>query len=238
MGPPSTRITREASPRVRGTPRTRDRVTVVLADHEHVPRRALRSWLEGSGQVTVVAETADALKVSSMVARARPDVLVVDFEIQPSNGADVVLAVRRRRPEVGAVVLSRSLRESHLVQCLRSGASAYVSKLAQPEELAAAIRTAAEREKYVSRPFSRRPLDYWLRLAERGAGDVYESLTVREREMLHLIAKGWTGTTIARRQGLSRRTVESHRENIKKKLGIGNQAGLIRYAIERQLMPP
>src|SRR5262249_43816479 len=121
------------------------------------------------------------------------------------------------------------------VECLRNGASAYVATAAPPHELPDAIDAARRGRRYVSSPLSRRPLRYWLARAERTVADTYETLTTREREVLHLVAQGLSSRVVSRRLGISARTVETHRERLKKKLGLRNTAGLIRYAIERQM---
>jgi DNA-binding NarL/FixJ family response regulator len=211
-------------------------VSVVLADHQHLSRHALRCMLETVPRYRIIGEVADALRVAPAVSRLRPQVLVVDFDIQPLSGPDVSLAVRQQMPGVGVVVVSRSTSDGHLMQCLRSGASGYVSKMALPEELSRAIDQAAAGSIYISAPFSRRPVDYWLRRAQEQPDDPYDHLTVRERQTLHLVAQGLSGTAIAQRLSISRRTVESHREHLKTKLGIRNHPGLVRYAVERQVL--
>jgi len=218
--------------------RSRRALTVVVADTQAITRRALRCWLEYVNGLNVIGEVSDGLKVASVVARLKPHVVIVDFELTGLSALDVPLAVRRRAPRVGVVVLSQSIRDLHVVQALRSGAAAYVAKQADPEELLAAIQKSAAGERYVSGPLSRRPLSYWLAQAQSGPRDRYDALTLREREVLHLVSQGLSAARIAQRLNVSPRTVESHRESIKLKLGLPNHAALVRYAVERQMATP
>jgi len=204
--------------------RSRRALTVVVADTQAITRRALRCWLEYVNGLNVIGEVSDGLKVASVVTGL--------------SALDVPLAVRRRAPRVGVVVLSQSIRDLHVVQALRSGAAAYVAKQADPEELLAAIQKSAAGERYVSGPLSRRPLSYWLAQAQSGPRDRYDALTLREREVLHLVSQGLSAARIAQRLNVSPRTVESHRESIKLKLGLPNHAALVRYAVERQMATP
>lgn len=212
-------------------------LTVVVADSQSITRQALCCWLEYVNGMKVV-EVSDGLKVASLVARMKPHVVVVDFELTGLSALDVPLAVRRRRPQVGVVVLSQSLRELHVVQALRNGAAAYVAKQADPAELLAAIRKSAAGERYISGPLSRRPLTYWLAQAQEGPRDRYDALTLREREVLHLVSQGLSAARIAQRLSVSPRTVESYRESIKLKLALRNHAAMVRYAVERQMANP
>lgn len=216
----------------------RRRFSVVLADTQTIARNALRCLLEYVNGIKVIGEVGDGLKVASVVARLKPHVVIVDFELTGLSALDVPLDVRRRAPEVGIVVLSPSLRELHVIQALRNGASAYVAKQADPRELVRAIQKSAAGETYVSAPLSRRPLSYWLSRAQHGARDRYDALTLREREVLHLVSQGMSAPKIAQRLDISPRTVESHRESIKLKLGLANHPAVVRYAVERQMTTP
>jgi DNA-binding NarL/FixJ family response regulator len=198
----------------------------------------LRCLLEYVYGVKVIGEVSDGLKVASTVARLKPHVVVIDFELTGLSALDVPLDVRRRSPRVGIVVLSQSLRDLHVIQALRNGATAYVVKRAGPKELVRAIVKSAAGERYVSTPLSRRPLSAWLARADRGPRDGYDALTLREREVLHLVSQGLRATTIARRLAISSRTVEAHRARIKSKLGLPNHPAMVRYAVERQMTTP
>jgi DNA-binding NarL/FixJ family response regulator len=218
------------------TRRKRAGLRVVIADHFHLVRYALRCFLETFAHYDVVGEAADSGALLALVARAKPDIVLVEFELPPLNAPDVARVMVERAPGTPMVVLSRYETDGPLVQSLRNGAAAYVTKGAPARELPRAIEAAVKGDRYVSPPLSRRPVSYWLQRAQRGVVDAYETLGNRERQVLHLVAQGLSSTTISRRLGISARTVETHRERIKEKLGVPNHAGLIRYAVERQML--
>jgi DNA-binding NarL/FixJ family response regulator len=125
--------------------------------------------------------------------------------------------------------------EAHVVEALRSGAMAYVLKDANAEELVNAIREAAAGRRFLSAPFSNDLIDTYL---NRPNGvDSYETLTPREREVLHLVAEGLTSGEIAGRLFISPRTAESHRANLMRKLGLRSRTDLVRFAFQRGIVP-
>lgn len=223
---------------IRRRVRRRRALRVLVADTQTITRHALRCWLQYISGLNVIGEVSDGLKVAAAVVRLRPNVVIVDFELTGLSALDVPLAVRRRTPQVGVVILSQSVRDLHVVQALRNGAAAFVAKQAKPAELLRAIEKSAAGERYVSAPLSRRPLSHWLAQVQSRAGDRYETLTLREREVLHLVSQGLSAGKIAERLHVSPRTVESHRARIKVKLGLRNHAAMVRYAVERQMATP
>ena len=152
-------------------------------------------------------------------------------------GLEVARLVRRETPRTRVVVLSRYVNEWYVTEALRYGAMGYVLKQADGHELIRAIRNVTRGERYLSPPLSDSLVDHWLR-AERNGEDPYDRLTTRERQVLQLVAEGYSARNIASRLSISVRTAEAHRANVMEKLGIDNQAGLIRYALSRGMLPP
>jgi len=208
--------------------------TIVLGDDHKIVLRGLRALLETQPGFTVLGEAADGLKVTSLVERLKPDVLVVDLMMPGLSGFDVTRRVTKKLPKTHVVILSMYSSEAHVVEALRSGAAAYVLKDASAEELVAAIREAASGRRYLSAPFSNDLIDSYLK--RPGGVDPYDTLTPREREVLHLVAEGLTSGEIAGRLFISPRTAESHRANLMRKLGLRNQTELVRYALRRGLL--
>jgi len=211
------------------------RISIVLADHQPLMRHALRCLLEAEHRFVVTGEVGDGTKLPALLARLKPQATIIDFDLYPTSGPDTAVEVRQRSPQTAVIMLSRSLSEEAVVQSFHAGVHAYVSKLAPPEALPEAIDSVMSGQPYVSLPFSLRPPDYWRKRADRTRPQSYAVLTVRERQVLHLLSQGLSSTAIGRRLEISARTVETHREHLKQKLGVKNNAGLIRYAIERQL---
>lgn len=210
---------------------------IVLADDHAVVRQGLRAALGAEPGFEIVGEVADGLAVAEACEKLAPDVLVLDLMMPGLGGLDVAREVRRRTPKVAILVLSMHAEEAYVIAALRNGASGYVSKEASVTELARAIRAIAAGGRHLGPPFSERSVDAWLRRAGEAAGDLYESLSPREREVFHLAAEGWTSTAIGKRLSISPRTVETHRANVLRKLGLRGQTELVRYAIRRGILP-
>jgi DNA-binding NarL/FixJ family response regulator len=209
--------------------------SIVLGDDHRIVLRGLRALLDGQPGFSVVGEASDGLKVTSLVERLKPDVLVVDLMMPGLSGFDVARRVTKKLPKTKVVILSMYSSEAHVVEALRSGASAYVLKDASAEDLVTAIREAAEGRRYLSAPFSNDLIDTYLK--RPGGVDTYDTLTPREREVLHLVAEGLTSGEIAGRLFISPRTAESHRANLMRKLGLRSRTDLVRFAFQRGIVP-
>jgi len=211
--------------------------TIVLADDHHVVRQGLRSLLEAEPDFSVVGETGDGLEAAQQVERLQPDALVLDLMMPGLNGLEVTRQVSRRSPRTCVVILSMYANEAYVLEALRAGAAAYVLKESTSAELVRAIREAIAGRRYLSPPLSERAIESYMQKAESAELDPYETLTAREREVLHLVAEGHTNAEIAGRLFISRRTVETHRTNLMRKLGLRTQTDLIRYALRRGILP-
>jgi DNA-binding NarL/FixJ family response regulator len=211
--------------------------TIVLADDHHVVRQGLRSLLEAEPDFSVVGETGDGVEAAQLVERLQPDVLVLDLMMPGLNGLEVTRQVSQRSPRTRVVILSMHADEAHVLEGLRAGAVAYVLKESTSAELVRAIREAVAGRRYLSPPLSERAIEVYMQKVESTVLDPYETLTAREREVLHLVAEGYTNAEIADRLFISRRTVETHRANLMRKLGLRTQTDLISYALRRGILP-
>jgi DNA-binding NarL/FixJ family response regulator len=211
-------------------------ITIVLADHHHLIREGVRSLLETKKDFRVVGEVADGLKVVGLVQRRKPRVLIMALAMPGLNSFEVILRVRQRSPDTAVILLSMHAGDQYVTGALRSGASGYVVTHARGIELFRAIRKVAAGGRYLSAPLSKHPLDTWLQRANTRTLDPYDALTSREREVLNLVSEGHSSADIASRLSISRRTAESHRANVMRKLHLGNQIDLIRFAIARGIL--
>jgi two-component system response regulator NreC len=211
---------------------------ILLADDQQVVRQALRCLIERETDLEVVGEAADGLEVLPLAERLKPDVLVTDVAMPGLYGLEVTRRVREIAPATGVVILSRYQSEWYVTEALRSGALGYVVRQSDAGELLRAIRMAARGRLYLGPPLNQEVIDVWLARAARRVHDPYETLTTREREILQLVAEGYSSTGIARRLTISARTAEAHRANAMRKLRLRNQAALIRYALSRGVLPP
>jgi DNA-binding NarL/FixJ family response regulator len=213
-----------------------EHTTIVLADDHQVVRQGLRLLLEAEPGFSVVGEAADGLEVTGLVERLKPDVLILDLMMPGLGGLDVSRQVRRRAPTTRVVILSMHSSDAYVVEALRNGASAYVLKGSTAGDLIGAVREALAGRRYLSPPLSEKAIESYVQRARDAELDVYQTLTGREREVLHLAAEGLTSTAMGQRLGISPRTAETHRTNVMRKLGLHSRTDLIRYAIKRGVL--
>jgi DNA-binding NarL/FixJ family response regulator len=202
---------------------------VIAEDHE-VVRDGLRRTLEAHGN-EVVAETGDGLKVVEIVDASTPDVVLLDLGLPGLHGLDVLHHLARVR-HVRVLVLSAEGRDEFVVRALQGGARGYLLKSCSAQELAQAVSTVAAGGHYVTTELS----DALVRsLIDGGspAGDPYESLSNREREVFFSMAEGRSNAMIGDRLFISERTAETHRARILKKLGLRSQTDVVLYALRR-----
>lgn len=210
--------------------------TLVLADDHAMVRQGLRRLFEAEPDLTVVAETGDGLEVVGLVERYRPDVLVVDLVMPGLDGLEITRRVGERVPETRVVVLSMHAHERYVVEAFQRGAMAYVVKEESIAELVRAVYAVRQGQQFLSPLLSPGRIEAYARHMPEAVTDPYETLTDREREVLHLIGEGFSGPEIARRLSISPRTVGTHRTNLMAKLNLHHQAELVRYALKRGLV--
>ena len=213
------------------------KTAIVLADDHHVVRQGLRGLLEAEPDFSIAGEAADGLQAVDLVDRVKPDVLVIDLMMPGLSGLDVTRQVRQRSPRTHIVILSMHSNEAYVLEALRNGAAAYVLKDSTAADLVHAVREVVAGRRYLSPPLSERAIETYAEKAKSTSLDAYETLTTREREVLHLAAEGYTNTAIGDRLSISPRTVETHRANLMRKLGLDTQTDLIRYALHRGIIP-
>ena len=211
-------------------------IRVVLVDDHDIVRQGLRTLLEEHPDIQVVGDVADGFQALDLVERTRPDVFVVDLSLPGLSGLEVIRLVRQRLPKIRIVVLSMYSNVAHVAEALRSGAMAYVVKEDGIRELVTAVRAAAQDRHYLAPQLDQSAIDEYLERSTGVQADPYETLTPREREVLVLVAKGYTSAEIADRWVVSRRTVESHRSHMMRKLHFKTQADVIRFALRRGLL--
>jgi DNA-binding NarL/FixJ family response regulator len=210
--------------------------TIVLADDHHVVRQGLRALFADERDFVVTGEVADGREVAGVVERLRPHVLLLDLMMPGLNGLMVIRRLRQRVPGTRIVVVSMHANEAYVVEALRNGASAYVLKSASGAEVVKAAREVLSGRRYLSPPLSEVAVRAYEEKTKGGALDVYETLTSREGEVFQLAAAGCGNPEIADRLSIGVRTVETHRANLLRKLGLSSQTELVRYALQRGLV--
>jgi two-component system response regulator NreC len=204
-------------------------IRVVLADDHELMRRSLRLLLEGEAGVEVVAEANDIPAVARHVQGHQPRVLVLDLNMPGGSSTEAIGRLGERSPETHIVVMTMEENPVFAQRAFAAGAVGFVAKDLADAELPQAIRAAALGQQFVSPRIAAR-----LDALHRSLTD--DALTAREVEVLRLIALGHTSVEVARKLHLSPRTVETHRANIHRKLGLDSRAELVRYALRRGLL--
>jgi DNA-binding NarL/FixJ family response regulator len=206
---------------------------LVLADDHALVRAGIRALLEKIPGVAVVGEAGDGRAALDVLAQEKPDVLLTDITMRGMGGLALAAEVARLHPTVRVLVLSMHANEEYVLQALQAGAAGYLLKDAVAAELALALATLAGGETYLSPAISRRVLEAYFRSS---TGAIPGPLTMRQRETLRLIASGKNTKEIAFQLGISVKTVETHRAELMRRLGIHDVAGLVRYALNAGLV--
>lgn len=212
-------------------------IRVVVVDDHTLMRQGLVGLLDDQPDIEVVGQAGDAPSAFDLVEAARPDVVFMDIGLPGVSGLEVTARLRDSFPEVQVLIVTMHEREDYLFQALRAGASGYVLKGADVEDLLAAVRTVARGEVYVYQSLTGKLVgDYLSRIEEGDHRQSYDGLTEREREVLALIAEGMTSAEIGEKLFLSPHTVQTHRDHIMTKLDLHSRVALTKYAIRKGLI--
>jgi DNA-binding NarL/FixJ family response regulator len=207
-------------------------VTVVLADDHALVRGGLRRVLEEKG-ISVIGEADNGHQALQLVKQLRPQVAVMDVAMPEMNGLEATRLIKQELSEVQVVVVTMYNDPEYIAEIIRAGAIGCVLKQAAEDDLVKAVEAAARSESYFSPAVATMVLAGYRTQLQRGdAGP----LTEREREILTLVAEGYTNKEIACHLSITIKTVETHRANIMNKLGIHDLPSLVRYAVRRGLV--
>ncbi len=210
-------------------------IRILLADDHGVIRAGLRALLEGFPDMTVVAESSDGGDAVAKALELKPDVVLMDLSMPNVGGIEATRQLLQREPGMSILILTVHEDESLLKEVIRAGAAGYIVKRAAPEDLIHAIRVVARGDLYVHPTMTRLLFNEPANDAVP-AGTSVDTLTLREIEVLQLLAKGYTNRQIAGQLSLSPRTVEGHRANIAGKLGLHSRVELVEYAEKHGLL--
>jgi two-component system response regulator NreC len=212
-----------------------DTIKVLIADDHTIVRSGLNMLLSSEPDIEVVGEASDGAAAVEMVERLRPDVVLMDIGMPVLNGFEATRRIKERLPDVNVLVLTMHRSDEYFFEMLEAGASGYVLKGAETNELISAVRAVARGDAFLYPTMARRLVQEYLRhSAGETAGD--PRITSREREILQLIANGYTNKEIAARLVVSPSTVHSHRANLMHKLGLNTRYELVQYARQHGLI--
>ncbi len=208
-------------------------IRILIADDHGIVRSGLRLLLERQPDMDVVAEAQDGAEAVETALAQRPDLCILDVAMPRLTGLQAAHEIKSHAPEISVLILSMHDDERYVFEALQAGASGYVLKREADHALVAAVRAVARGEAFLTNAAKRSLIRAWM--SEESSGPV-DSLTAREREVVKLIAEAHTNTQIAEVLHLSEKTVESHRANVLRKLGMRDRVELVRYAIRRGLV--
>jgi len=208
---------------------------LLVADDHGVVRSGLRLLLDKQPDMHVVAEAADGAEAVAAALRERPDLCILDVSMPKLTGLQAAREIRAQDPAIGVLMLSMHDDERYLFEALKAGAGGYVLKMEADTALVDAIRAVLRGEPFLTNAAEERYIREWMSDASTGPS---EPLTPREQEVLKLIAEAHTNRQIGEILHLSEKTVESHRANLLRKLGMRDRVELVRYAIRRGLIEP
>jgi DNA-binding NarL/FixJ family response regulator len=212
-------------------------IRILLTDDHTIVRQGLRAILEGEKDFVIIGEAYDGQQALDLVQTLKPDVLVLDLGLPVLSGLEVIRRLYSSQSRTQIVVLSMYANGTYIYEAMKYGAKGYVLKGSDARELTQAIRQVMRGERYLSPQLAQVAAEAHSRMKGSQGLDPYKTLTNREREILPLAARGMSSTEIGKLLTISPRTVEVHRARILNKLGLQNQAELIRYALMRGILP-
>ena len=211
-------------------------IRVLLADDHSVVRDGLRRLVDGSGDMTVVAEAADGRDAIRKAREVEPDVSVVDISMPGVDGLEVVRQILSTHPNLPILILTMHEEEQYVVRAIGAGAKGYITKRAAAEQLLQAIRKVHSGGRYLGDSASEALA---ARLAKGGdAASLLDILSDREIQVLRALALGRSNREIAEAYSLSIKTVDTYRSRLLKKLDLRNNAELTRFAIRNRIVEP
>ena len=206
-------------------------IQLVVADDHQLFREGIISLLSKYEDVDVIGEAADTNQLTSILNSEKVDIVLIDISMPTKSGIEVIAEARKKHSEVKFIVLTMHAEGQYVIKAVRSGAHGYLIKNADENELLTAIRQVAKGMKYFNKEISQ------LMITDMAIeGEPHKKLSERETEVLVLVSEGKTTKEIADELFVSARTVETHRVNIMKKLGVQNTAELIKKAAYLRLI--
>ncbi len=211
------------------------RIRVLLADDHGVVRRGLRAFFELLDDIEIVGEAEDGRHAVDLVEVLQPDVVLMDLLMPGVDGIAATAEIKRRWPEVEVVALTSFIEEERVTAALEAGATGYLLKDADADDVATAVRRAHAGEVHLD-PQVARLLATRIRARKEPAAPDHEPLTERELEVLHLVAKGHANKEIAARLSITERTARTHVSNILGKLDLSSRTQAALWAIEHRIV--
>ena len=212
-----------------------DLIRVLIADDHTIVRSGVRLLLAAEPDIEVVGEALNGREAVTQAESLRPDVILMDITMPEMDGLEATRQIKSRYPDIHVLVLTMHRSDEYFFEMLQAGASGYVLKGAETSELINAVRVVSRDEVFLYPTMAQKLVQGYLSLVEWDE-DNLPSLSPREREILRLLAEGYSNKEIAEKLVVSPSTVHTHRSNLMEKLELSNRRELIQYARQRGLI--
>jgi two-component system response regulator DegU len=213
-----------------------ENVRVVLVDDHDLLRRGIKTMLESEGDIDVVGEGSDGSQALALVEENLPDVVIVDVIMPKMDGIEATREIKTSFPNVGVIVLSGHDEQRFIFDAVKAGASGYLLKTAELEEVVTMVKTVARGQAMIDPGLAAQMLDEFQSYQHAEMTEVFQPLTPRELEILELMSDGLPNKAIASRLSISERTVTTHVANIYSKLHVNNRVSAIQEAMRRRIL--
>ena len=208
-----------------------DKLRILIVEDHLTVREGVKLLVNAQPDMQVVGEAGDGEIAIAQADKLQPDVIVMDISMPNVNGLKATKRLRRIDPDIKILTLTRHTDDGYLQQLIGAGANGYVLKQSAPTELISAIRAVASGQAYLDPSLTRKVMGGYVNRVESLRGENKGELTDRENEVIKLIAFGYSNKEIATRLDLSVKTIEAHKANTMRKLGISSRIDIVKYAI-------
>jgi len=214
-----------------------EKITVVLAEDHTIVREGLFALLRDTDDIDVIGEASNGREAVMKANDLHPDVIIMDITMPLLSGLEATRQILEQDPDISIIILTMHSNEEYILRTFQAGASGYLVKASAPNELVQAIRAAKDGRTFLSPSISKTIVKEYILRAKAGEIESrYDRLTTREREVLQLIAEGFSIREISDELFLSDKTVRAHRAKLMKKLDVFSIASLTLYAIRQGLI--
>jgi DNA-binding NarL/FixJ family response regulator len=210
-------------------------IRILIVDDHGIVRDGLCALLNAQQQMRVVGSAGDGMTAVRAAERLRPDIIVMDLALPKLSGIDATLRILEGAPSTQVIILSASDTSEHVFRALRAGARGYVLKESAAAEIIGAVAAVSRGERYLTPRISGLLIDELFE--KRSPISPIDSLSAREREVLHLTVAGATSAEIGEQLSISRKTVDTYRSRTMGKLAVSDIAGLVRFAMAHAMVP-
>ncbi len=213
------------------------KIRVLIADDHTLVREGIGALLKLNNDIEVVGEASDGIETIEKAGKLRPDIVLMDISMPRLGGLEATIELKKTNPEIKIIVLTQYDDREYISRFLKAGVSGYLLKKAVGSELINAIKAVSRGEFYLFSAIASEVVSGYIgRGKEEAEIDPYERLTDREKQVLKLIAEGYSHKEIANMLNISVKTAIAHQTNISEKLGINTKTGLVKFAISKGII--